>query len=258
MFLTKRQKISITTILLTLCLLSFPVVDPNLKNYFLAAVVAASYLLSIWSIFQDLQGFEFVTLFVLPVLLTVSFGLFILRYNPITEVRIILSVVYGLVIYTNLLAENIFNVSAERNIPLLRAARTVGYLVTLFVSFAFFSLVYSLELDWWQFMLVTFLVGCLLFSQAFWQIELEETPSADLVVYSLTAGLIMAELAAALSFWPLDPPKIGLALTAFVYVILGLLQHLIQKDLTRRAAVEYIFVAFSVFLLLVLTTSWGI
>ena len=44
--------------------------------------------------------------------------------------------VYGVVVYINLLAENIFNVSAERNIPLLRAARTVGYLVTLFVSFA--------------------------------------------------------------------------------------------------------------------------
>lgn len=258
MFLTKRQKISITTILLTLSLFSFPVVDPSLRNYFLAAVIAASYLLSIWSIFQDLKGFEFITLFVLPVLLTSSFGLFILRFSPVTEVRIILSIVYGLVIYTNLLAENIFNVSAERNIPLLRAARTVGYLVTLFVSFAFFSLVYSLGLDWWLFALIALLAGCLIFAQAFWQIELEETPSEDLLIYSAIAGVIMAQLAAAFSFWPLDPPKVGLALTALVYVVLGLLQHVIQEDLTKRAAIEYTFVALSVFLLLILTTSWGI
>lgn len=258
MFLTKRQKISITTILLTVSLLSFPVVDQSLKNYFLAAIIAASYLLSIWSIFQDLRSFEFVTLFVLPVLLTSSFGLFLLRFNPAVEVRIVLSVIYGLVIYTNLLAENIFNVSAERNIPLLRAARTVGYLVTLFVSFVFFSLVYSLGLDWWLFALITLFVGCLIFAQAFWQIELEETPSEDLLIYSAIAGLIMAQLAAAFSFWPLDPPKVGLALTALVYVVLGLLQHLIQEDLTTRAVVEYVFVALSVFLLLALTTSWGI
>ena len=163
MFLTKRQKISITTVLLTASLLAFQMVDASLKNYFLGAVVAASYLLSVWSIYQDLRGFEFVTLFVLPVLLTLSFGVFILRFNPISEVRVILAVVYGLVIYTNLLAENIFNVSAERNIPLLRAARTVGYLVTLFVTFAFFSLVYSLGIAWWQLGLVGFAAGGLIF-----------------------------------------------------------------------------------------------
>src|SRR3989344_7096423 len=238
MFLTKRQKISITTILLTVSLFSFPVVDPSLKSYFLAAVIAASYLLSIWSLFQDLKGFEFITLFVLPVLLTSSFGLFILKFSPVTEVRIILSIVYGLVIYTNLLAENIFNVSAERNIPLLRAARTVGYLVTLFVSFAFFSLLYGLGLSWWILTVVSFLIGILIFAQAVWQVELEETLSRELIITSLVAGFLLAQLATALAFWPLTPPKVGLAMTAMVYVTLGILQHMIQKDLTKRAAFE--------------------
>jgi len=258
MFLTKRQKISITTFLLTFSLLSVPIIDQNLKILFLAAIVCASYLLSIWSIFQDLKGIEFVILFVLPVLLTLSFGLFVLRFNPDITIRLLLALIYGFVIYTNLLVENIFNVSAERNIPLLRAARTVGYLVTLFVTFAFFSLLYSIGLEWWLFSLITFFVGGLIFAQAFWQIELEETSTQDLLVYSLVAGLLMSQLSAALSFWPLDPPKIGLALAAFVYVVLGLVQHAVQKDLTNRAAIEYIFVALSVFLLLVFTTSWGI
>lgn len=258
MVLTKRQKISITTVLLTVSLFVFPIVEDRLKIYFLGAIVAGSYLLSVWSIFQDLKGFEFVTLFVLPVLLTLSFGLFINQFNPITEVRLLLAFVYAVVIYTNLLAENIFNVSAERNIPLLRAARTVGYLVTLFVSFAFFSLLHGLALDWWLLTLITFVVGSLLFAQALWQVELEETFSRELIINSLISGLIVAEVAAALSFWPLDPAKVGLALTAMVYVLLGILQHLIKKDLTSRAAFEYVFVAFSVFLLLVVTTSWGI
>lgn len=137
MRLTKRVKISIITVLLSILLFSLPFVEASLQIYFLAATVTASYLLSVWSIYQDLEAFEFINLFVLPVLLTLSFGLFIYQFTPNTETRLLLTTVYGLVIYTNLLAENIFNVSAERNIPLLRAARTVGYLVTLFVSFAF-------------------------------------------------------------------------------------------------------------------------
>lgn len=258
MFLTKRVKISITTTALTVCLFAFPLVDDRVKIYFLFGIVLGSYLLSVWSIFQDLEGFEFITLFVLPTLLTLSFGLFIKQYNPITEVRLLLSLVYGIVLYTNLLAENIFNVSAERNIPLLRAARTVGYLVTLFVAFSFFSLLFGLGLPWWVLTLVAFVVGSLLFSQALWQIELEETLSRELIVISLVSGFLVAQLACALAFWPLDPPKTGLAMAALVYVLLGILQHMIQKDLTRRAALEYIFVGFSVFLLLFVTTSWGI
>ena len=256
--LTKRQKITISTILLSLGLFAIPVVDPKLRIYFLGSLVLGSYLLSVWSIFQELAGFEFVTLFVLPVLLTLSFGLFIRQYNPIQELRLLLAFVYGAALYTILLAENIFNVSAERNIPLIRAARTVGYLVTLFVALTFFSLFLSFGLDWWLIGLITFVVGFLLFAQALWQIELDERLSGELITHSLVAGLVMAELAVSLAFWPLDPAKVGLALTAMVYVMLGILQHMVKKDLNRRTALEYVFLSFCVFLFLILTTSWGI
>ncbi len=258
MHLTKRVKISIITVLLSLGLFCLPFVEARLQVYFLTLVVVASYLLSVWSIYQDLHGFEFINLFVLPVLLTLSFGLFIYQFHPSPDIRLLLSAVYGVVIYINLLAENIFNVSAERNIPLLRAARTVGYLVTLFVSFAFFSLLYGLGLPWWVLTIVSFLFGTLIFAQAIWQVELEETLSRELLIMSLVAGLLLSELATSLAFWPLTPPKVGLAMTAMVYVTLGILQHMIQKDLTSRAAFEYVFLAFSVFLFLIVTTTWGI
>lgn len=258
MRLTKRVKISIITTILSLGLFSVPFIENSIKIYFLAAIVFASYVLSVWSIYQDLHGFEFINLFVLPVLLTLSFGLFIYRFQPGNEIRLLLTVVYGIVVYINLLAENIFNVSAERNIPLLRAARTVGYLVTLFVSFAFFSLLFGLGLSWWVLTIISFLIGILIFAQAIWQVELEETLSRKLILMSLVAGLLLAELATALAFWPLTPPKVGLAMTAMVYVTLGILQHMIQKDLTSRAAFEYVFLAFSVLLFLIVTTTWGI
>ncbi len=258
MFLTKRQKISISTLVLSGALFAFPFIDIQFRLYVLIGLVIASYLLSVWSIYQDLSGFEFITLFVLPVLLTLSFGLFIYRYKPNVEIRLTLSIVYAVVLYTCLLAENIFNVSAERNIPLIRAARTVGYLVTLFVSFAFFSLLFSIGFPWWLLGLIALVVGSLLFAQALWHIELENTPSSQLIIHSLVAGFAVGQLGAALSFWPLSPAKVGLAVTALVYVILGIMQHMIKGDLTGRAAMEYVFVAFSVFLLLSVTTSWGV
>lgn len=255
--LTKRQKIGISTIFLSISLFLLPNLSLNYKFYALGSIVLLSYLLSAWAIFLDLAGLEFITLFVLPTVLTASFGLFFLKFQTAMIIRLILILIYALVYYTIVLAENIFNVSAERNIPLLRAANTVGYLTTLFVSFAFFSLLFGLGISGWLFSLLTFLVGVLLFAQAFWQIKLEETNKKAMVVTSLVAGLVLSEFAWLLIFWPLTPAKIGLGLAAMVYVLLGIIQHLVKEDLSVRSLFEYLFVAVGVFLLLAVTTSWG-
>lgn len=158
--------------------------------------------------------------------------------------------------YILLLSENIFNVSAERNIPLIRAANTVSYLGTLFVSFAIFSLLFGLGLDFWFFSGLSAGVGILLFTQALWKTELEKTPSPQITISSFVFGLVLGEIALALSFWPLPPAKVGLALTAALYVLLGIQQHQIKGDLNKTIVFEYLFVAAAVFLFLVITTSW--
>ncbi|MDP2671262.1 MAG: hypothetical protein Q8P13_02255 [bacterium] len=255
--LTKRQKIAISTFFLAAAIFLLPNLTPDYKLYALGAIILLSYLLSAWSIFSDLSGLEFLTLFVLPVTLTSSFALFVFKFDPEPFLRLLLVGVFGTVYYTILLAENIFNVSAERNIPLLRAATTVGYLTSLFVSFAFFSLLFSLGLWGWAFSLFVFGVGFFLFGQAFWQINLEETDKKTLFRDCLVCALILAEFAWVLTFWPLSPAKVGLALAALVYVLLGIVQHLAKEDLSSRAFVEYLFVSLCVFFLLSATTSWG-
>ena len=254
--LTKRQKIVITSFLLSVSLYFFPFSSEDIKLWLVIAVIAASYVLSLWSIFRDVSGFEFLTLFTLPSLLTASFVVFIFKFEPENIERLILSISFGAVMYILLLSENIFNVSAQRNIPLIRAANTVSYLGTLFVSFAIFSLLFSLGLAFWPFVAIVTIIGVLLFTQALWKIELEETPSPHITVGSFVSGLILGELALALSFWPLNPAKLGLALTAVVYTLLGIIQHDMKGDLKRNTILEYLFVATAVFLFLVLTTSW--
>lgn len=258
MFLTKRQKISISSILLALGITLISVVGEENKLPLLSLVVLGSYFLSLWSIYDRFSVFELVSLFVLPVTLTLSFGLFLSQLEVSNGTIFILAVVYIVAMYTILLSENIFNVSVERNIPLVRAARTVGYLTTLFVAFAFFSLFFGLGLNNFVFAVASAVAGVLFFVQGYWQIELKETDTGKLISFSLTAGLITGEMALALSFWPLTPPKLGIALTATVYVLLGLIQHYVKENLNRRTVLEYLFVAAGVVLLLVLTTSWGV
>src|SRR3989344_5960365 len=115
--LTKRQKIGFSTVFISTALFLLPALAPGYKVYVLAAIVLLSYLLSAWSIFLDLSGIEYLTLFVLPVVLTASFGLFIFEFDPGPLLRAGLAVVFGSSYYTIILVENIFNVSAERNIP---------------------------------------------------------------------------------------------------------------------------------------------
>ncbi len=256
--LTKRQKIAVSSTLLALSISLIPIIGDENKLPLLFLVITASYFLSLWSIYGQLSAFELVSLFVLPVILTASFGLFLSEFDITAANRFILAIVYIVVMYIVLLSENIFTVSVERNIPLVRAARTVGYLATLFVSFAFFTLLFGLGLENYIFIIFSAIVSSLLFTQAFWQIELKDTDPTKLVYFSLISGLVTAEIAAALSFWPLDPPKIGVAITAAVYVLLGIIQHHIRADLNRRTVVEYLFVAAGVIFLLIGTTSWGI
>lgn len=254
--LTKRQKIVISSFLLSVALYFFPFANLEIKIWFMVGIILASYILSVWSIFRNVSGFEFLALFILPTLLTTSLAVFVFRFDPTNLTRLVLSGIYGIVMYIILLSENIFNVSVERNIPLIRAANTVSYLGTLFVSFAIYSLLFGLGLDFWLFSIVSTIVGILIFTQALWNIELEDTPSPNITISSFVSGIILGEIALALSFWPLNPVKVGLALTAATYVLLGIIQHSMKNDLKKTTIFEYLFVASAVILFLVVTTSW--
>ena len=258
MRITKRQKIAISSALLAVGISFLPAIGEENRLSALVVIVIGSYFLSVWSIYDRFSPFELVSLFSLPVILTASFGLFLSQFDVSVLTQIVLAATYVVAMYTILLSENIFNVSSERNIPLVRAARTVGYLSTLFVSFAIFTLLFGLGLNNFLFSVLVSVIAGLLFVQGVWQIELKDTDPRRLVYFSLVAGWVIGQVSWALSFWPLTPPKVGLAITAAVYVLLGIFQHYIRENLNKRTVVEYVFVAAAVVALLIITTSWGV
>ena len=68
----KRQKIIVTSILLTIGLLSTQIVDFNLRFRFIAGLGVLSYLLSLWALWEGINPFKAFILLILPTLFTLA------------------------------------------------------------------------------------------------------------------------------------------------------------------------------------------
>lgn len=255
--MTKRQKIVITSIIAASLVWAAMTTSFGTGLVEVVVVMGVVYLLSAWALQPDLTGVEYITLLALPVLFSAGVVLTAEVPNLPIPWKYFLPPLYGAGMYVILLAENIFNVAAERSIPLLRAARTIGYLLTLGVIFLVSSLLFSRHLPAYFNFAVMFLVGGAAVGQALWQVELDETSRRKLVLASIISGLSVGEIALVISFWPVHPLGVGLALTTLVYFLIGLIQHDWEESFSRRAIAEYILVATGVLVLLLVTTSWS-
>jgi hypothetical protein len=255
--MSKRRKIVITSIVSATLVLLATILNLQPEIVEIILVMGATYLLSSWALQPDLTGWEYATLLALPTLLTA--GVILMAETPDAPVpwKYLVPPIYGAALYVILLVENIFNVSAERQVPLLRAAHTIGYLSTLGVAFLVSTLLFSKELPSYGNATVMFMAGAALVGQALWQIALDETDRKKLVTASLVSALVVGELALAISFWPVHPLGAGLALTTLVYVLIGAIRHDWEGNLKRRTLLEYLLLAALVFTLLFFTTSWG-
>ena len=255
--MTKRRKIVLASIFAaSLALLTMVAnLGPGLVE--VVVVMGLVYLACLWALQPIASRLELITLLALPLLLTT--GVILTSQTPNLPVpwKYFLPPGYGAALYVTLLAENIFNVSGSRHVPLLRAARTVGYLMTLGVVFLVTALLFTRHLPAYFNFLIMFLAGGAAVGQALWQVLLNKTNRRKLVLASLVSAISTGELALVISFWPVAPLAAGLAITTLVYVLIGLIQHDWQENLTKRAIMEYLFVSVGVFLALLFSTSWS-
>lgn len=254
--LTKRQKIVITTAILTIGLLSTQLVDFSLRFKFIAGLSIAAYILSLWSLWEGLNFTKAAVLLILPVFFTaaVSSFYFLLPVRWLT--RLPVATAFGLMFYLLLLAQNVFNVASIRTIPLYRAASTASFLFTLLSAFFIFNVIYAFNLLFlWNGVAV--LVICFpLILQCLWTITMEDFVSAHVLVQSLVLSLILAELALSFSFWPMPTTIWSLALSSSMYVLLGLATQFLRGRQNRRVVWEYIGIGAIVLVVSFLTTSW--
>lgn len=216
----------------------------------------ASFLLTAFGLREDLAGIEWLTLLVLPTLFTAAVLLFYFLLPIRWLTRLPVAALYAVGMYALLLTENIFNVAAERNIALLRAAHTVGFLLTLVTYYLLISTVFSFRLSIGWTVLFIGVISFALIIQALWSVELTEGVSGVVGRITVVLTIALMELVWIFEFWPVTPVLIALFLTTCVYCGVGMAEQYIGEKFYKKNAIEFGSVAVIVFIVLLIATKW--
>ena len=254
--LNKRQKIIISTALLTMGLLSTQLVDFNLRFKFIAGLFILSYTLSVWALWEGLNLTKAVVLMVLPTFFTLAYASFYFLLPVRWLTRLPVASTFGLIFYLLLLAQNVFNVASLRTIPLYRAASTASFLFTLLSAFFLFNVIYAFNLWFFWNGLAVFIISFPLILQVLWSIQMEDKVSTAVLVQSFILSVILGELALAFSFWPTPNTIWPLILSSSMYVLLGLTSQVLRAKVNRRVVWEYLGIGVAVLIVGFFTTSW--
>lgn len=254
--LTKRQKIVIATIFITIGLVSTQLVNPFVLRYrAILGLGVVAYLLSLWALWEGMSRLKAVVLLILPTMFAVAVASFYFLLPIRWLTRLPVAIIFGLSFYSLLLAQNVFNVAAVRTIPLYRAASTAAYLFTLITAFFLYNVVFSLHLPFYLNGVAAGVISFPLALQLLWSIEMEKITSS-ITVCSLIVALMIGECAAALSFWPVAPTIWSLALSTTMYVLLGIILELLRERLNKKVVWEFLSVGVVVLIFSILATSW--
>lgn len=254
--LTKRQQFVSVTILLTIGLLLTQLVAHELRYPMVAFLFGASFFITAFALRDGLKGIEWVTLLTLPATFTAAIALFyfLLPVRWLTRIPVVLF--YGIGMYALLLTENIYNVAAERSIALLRAAHTIGFLLTLVTYFLLLQTVLAFGFNPLLNAVIIGLLSMILIFQVLWSMELTERVSDRLWRITIGLTMVFVQLAWVFSFWPVRPTIQALFLATCFYATVGMAQQYLVERLYRKTVIEFFLVTILVFLLVLAATNW--
>lgn len=255
--MSKRTRFVISSLILSLGFVGIQFLNDQNRFWAIGILGALTLLLFIWSLLESLgRNMTLVTL-ILPVMFTLGVGFFWFLLPANIFARIPIVIFYGLGIYVLCLTANIYSVSSVRTIALLRAARGVGFVLTLLASFLVFDALLSLRMEVYYVVVIAFVLSFPLYLQGLWSMTLEERCSKQLVSLSAFFSLITAELAAVVYFWPVTIIVGSLFLTSSFYVLLGLGQSKLEGRLFATTVREHLVVGVIIFVAMTIATHWA-
>ncbi len=254
--LTKREQLVSITVVLTIGLLLTQLISTDLRYIMVIVLSALTYVLAAFGLRDDLAGIEWVTLLTLPTAFTGAVALFyfLLPVRWLTRIPIVVGFSVGM--YALLLTENIYNVAAERTIALLRAAHSVGFLLTLVTYFLLLQAILAFRLTPALNALFVGVVSFFLIFQCLWAIELEGQVSVRLRHLSIILTVIFVQLAWGFSFWPVSLVLQALFITTCFYSLVGMAQQYLVEKLYKKTVIEFFSVTILVFVIVFLATHW--
>ena len=255
--MSKRQRFIITSLVLSVGFIAVAFLENQYRIVGIGALGLVTVLLFVWSLREGLGRNTTLLTLVLPFFFTIGVGLFWFLLPTSVVARAPIVILYGLGIYTLCLTSNIYTVAAIRTIALLRAARGVGFVLTLLTLFLIFDAILSIR----ESMILTAglvaLASFPLCLQGYWSISLEKKLTKEVLLLSLVSSLIVSQVALSLYFWPVTVVVGSLFLTIACYVLLGLGQAKLEGRLFAQTIREYLILGMLVFLGMFIATRWG-
>lgn len=213
-----------------------------------------------WVLNMNVKGFRIFTIaffaFVNVFIIQLFFEILIgnqTRFGQIQTSLLSMALVFGLN-YIIILTVNILNYSYVRDIPLGQAGRASSYILSIFVEYLGFFMLFSVEIPvWLRLLLVTaipfYIVYCILWTL---KISIREN------LLSTTAiSLVVLTTAFILSLWPVSAGIVSLILCLILYITLGVALEMKEK-MNKYIWVEYGFLISAIAILLIVTSEWGI
>lgn len=255
--MSKRRRFVITSLLLSLGFIGIQFLTDQNRFLSIAILGVLTIFLLSWAMWESLGRNTTLLTLILPTIFTIGVGIFwfLLPTNIYTRIPVVMF--YGVGIYVLCLTMNIYSVASVRTIALLRAAKGVGFVLSLVTAFLVFDTLLSLKSDIQILGPLIFLVSFPLYLQGFWAVKLETKLSKYLVNLSLVSSLITSEVALALYFWPVTVVVGSLFQTVSFYVLLGLGQAKLEDRLFPAIVREYLVVGTFVFIAMFFATHWS-
>lgn len=254
--LSKREEFVIVTAILTGVLVLTQLASSDLRYPLVALLSVVTYGVSAFALRDDLKGIEWLTLLVPLALYSAAVALFYFLLPVRWLTRIPVAVLYAVGLYAFLLTQNIYNVAAVRTIALLRAARSIGFLLTIGTYFLLVSTALAYRASVVTNTLVVGAINVLLVFPTLWSMELGRTAGERVRIISAVVALVLTEFVWVLSFWPAPPSMIALFLAASFYSMVGMGQEYLANRLYKRTVTEFTLVFGAVFVILLFATRW--
>lgn len=256
--LSKRQKLVLATLFLTLCLLAteiFSGVNHIIIGFILSILTTVVMYLILR---KDLKGSFYYPLLVLPFFYTLSVSFFYLLIPSRLLSIILLTIFYAFGLYSLFLTQNIFAVSSVKTINLLRSARIVSFVITVLVQFLIANIIFSLRLPVYITPILIGVTSGLLNLQSLWVYVLDKSQFKELFTYSVVIGFLLMQLSLILTIWPIDASIYAIFLTGIFYTYSGLSHAWFEKRLFKGVLWEYVWVGFLSIFILLAFARWGI
>ncbi|GIW62900.1 MAG: hypothetical protein KatS3mg090_0726 [Patescibacteria group bacterium] len=252
----KRYRAVIASILLTLLFLYSTFFQREYYLLFLLIFLVSVYLLTYFVILESINGIEWFMLFVMPVMISLSFYLFYFLFPGRWLTRFPFMIVFGLAMYAVLLANNILNTTVEKNIQLYRAGFAINFLLMNVVSFLFGVIIYSLYRGPIFIAVAVFVLSFVLSLQFVWSIQLGDKYSLSQVIIALVIALLTTEVAVLASFAPMTEVFFGIYISSFLYFISGHMYLFLENKIYPETTREFKVVIFLLFIILLFAAKF--